>query len=73
MNEMVLQIEPLIPALRRYARTLLRDRSAADNLLQDCLERAVSHWSQRKDTNARAWLAPITSVIGDGSLAIGSG
>ncbi len=59
MNEMVLQIEPLIPALRRYARTLLRDRSAADDLVQDCLERAVSHWSQRKDTNARSWMFTI--------------
>jgi RNA polymerase sigma-70 factor, ECF subfamily len=59
MQDMLLQIEPLIPALRRYARTLLRDRSAADDLLQDCLERAVSHWSQRKDTNARAWMFAI--------------
>jgi RNA polymerase sigma-70 factor (ECF subfamily) len=59
MKDMLNQIEPLIPALRRYARTLLRDRSAADDLVQDCLERAVSHWSQRKDTNARSWIFAI--------------
>jgi RNA polymerase sigma-70 factor, ECF subfamily len=41
-------IEPLIPALRRYARSLLRDRTTADDLVQDCLERAIAHWGQRR-------------------------
>jgi RNA polymerase sigma-70 factor (ECF subfamily) len=59
MNDMLRLIEPLIPALRRYARTLLRDRSAADDLVQDCLERAVGNWSQRKDVNPRAWIFTI--------------
>lgn len=59
MNDMLRQIEPLIPALRRYARTLLRDRAGADDLVQDCLERAVSHWSQRRDDNPRAWIFTI--------------
>ena len=31
-----------IPRLRRYARALLRDRDSADDLVQDCLERALS-------------------------------
>jgi RNA polymerase sigma-70 factor (ECF subfamily) len=31
-----------IPRLRRYARSLLRDRDAADYLVQDCLEMALS-------------------------------
>jgi len=35
------RIEAEIPALRRYARALLRDRSRAEDLLQDCLERAL--------------------------------
>ncbi len=57
---MVSIIEPLIPALRRYARALLRDRSAADDLVQDCLERAVGRWYQRKDDgNTRAWIFTI--------------
>jgi RNA polymerase sigma-70 factor (ECF subfamily) len=59
MNDMLRQIEPLIPALRRYARTLLRDRAGADDLVQDCLERAVNHWSQRRDDNPRAWIFTI--------------
>ncbi|MXP65349.1 sigma-70 family RNA polymerase sigma factor [Roseomonas sp. M0104] len=53
-------IEPLIPSLRRYARALLRDRSAADDLVQDGLERAVSRWHQRRqDGDARSWLFAI--------------
>ncbi len=51
------EIESCIPALRRYARALLRDRDAADDLVQDCLERALARrhlW--RGDGPARAWL-----------------
>jgi RNA polymerase sigma-70 factor (ECF subfamily) len=59
MQDFLPQIEPLIPALRRYARTLLRDPSGADDLVQDCLERAVNHWSERKNPNARAWMFTI--------------
>jgi RNA polymerase sigma-70 factor, ECF subfamily len=59
MQDMLGQIEPLIPAMRRYARSLLHDRAAADDLVQDCLERAVGHWSQRKDDSPRAWIFTI--------------
>ncbi len=55
MKDMISLIEPLIPALRRYARSLARDRSIADDLVQDCLERAISRWHQRRDDgDARA-------------------
>jgi RNA polymerase sigma-70 factor (ECF subfamily) len=57
---MVRLLEPMIPALRRYARVLLRDRSAADDLVQDGLERALSHWHQRRaDRDARSWVFAI--------------
>src|SRR5712664_2863048 len=59
MKDMLLQVEPLIPALRRYARALLRNRANADDLVQDCLERAVSRWYQRRDGDVRAWLFTI--------------
>ena len=59
MNDMLHQVEPLIPALRRYARALVRNRAAADDLVQDCLERAVSRWHQRREADARAWLFTI--------------
>lgn len=46
-----------IPHLRRYARALLRDADAADDLVQDCLERALQkrHLWQRKGS-LRSWL-----------------
>lgn len=51
------EIEANIPALRRYARALVRDREAADDLVQDCLERAVAkRHSWRRDGPVRAWL-----------------
>lgn len=60
MRDMILLIEPVIPRLRRYARVLLRDRAAADDLVQDCLERAVSRWHQRRgEGDARTWLFAI--------------
>jgi len=60
MNDIAILIGPLIPPLRRYARALLRDRAAADDLVQDCLERAVSRWHQRRiDDNTRSWLFAI--------------
>ncbi len=51
------EIEAAIPSLRRYARALLRDRDAADDLVQDCLERALSRrhlW--RGEGPVRAWM-----------------
>jgi RNA polymerase sigma-70 factor (ECF subfamily) len=53
-------VEPHIPALRRYAWALLRGRDSADDLVQDCLERAVGRWHlRRRDGNVRAWLFAI--------------
>ena len=56
MSDAVSIVE-LIPRLRRYARALAGDRAAADDLVQDTLERA---WTKlhlyRRHTNLRAWL-----------------
>jgi RNA polymerase sigma factor (sigma-70 family) len=53
-------LEPLIPALRRYAYALLRDHAAADDLVQDTLERALSRWTSRRSDGAlRPWLFAI--------------
>jgi RNA polymerase sigma-70 factor (ECF subfamily) len=53
-------IEPLIPPLRRYAYALVREHAAADDLVQDTLERALLHWSLRRaDGDLRAWLFTI--------------
>lgn len=49
-----------VPALRRYARALTGDSAAADDLVQDCVERALTRahmW--RQPGNLRAWLFTI--------------
>lgn len=53
-------LEPQIPALRRYARALTRDADRADDLVQDCLERALSRWMLfRAEEDVRPWLFTI--------------
>jgi len=54
------KIEAEIPRLRRYARALARDATAADDLVQDCLVRALGKlhlWQE--GTDLRAWLFTI--------------
>lgn len=54
------QIAPYIPRLRRYARALVGDQYAADDLVQDTLERAINKrhlW--RPGSDLRAWLFAI--------------
>jgi len=58
------QIVDHIPALRRYARVLVRTGDRADDLVQDCVERALSRASlYQPDTNLRAWLFTIMRNI----------
>ncbi len=58
--ELALQVEPLIPALRRYAQALVRNREMADDLVQDCLERVVARWGQRRsEEGTRSWMFAI--------------
>jgi RNA polymerase sigma factor (sigma-70 family) len=46
-----------LPGLRRYARALTGDAWAADDLVQDTLERACTKWQLwRAGTDLRAWL-----------------
>jgi RNA polymerase sigma-70 factor (ECF subfamily) len=54
------KIEALLPRLKRYARQLTRDPIAADDLVQDCLTRALGKihlWDPA--TDLRAWLFTI--------------
>src|SRR5439155_20184809 len=54
------EIEAEIPRLRRFARALTRDPVAADDLVQDCLTRALGKlhlWEE--GTDLRAWLFTI--------------
>jgi RNA polymerase sigma-70 factor (ECF subfamily) len=60
LNEFTARVQELIPRLRRYARALTGERSAADDLVQDTLERA---WNKlhlwRDGSDLRAWLFTI--------------
>ena len=48
-------MEACIPALRRYAATLLRDRQEVDDLVHDCLVRALDQLhSRRADADMRS-------------------
>lgn len=59
--DMAALVEPLIPSLRRYARSLQRNTAAADDLVQDSLERAITRWGQRRaDGDLKSWLFTIT-------------
>ncbi len=54
------RLEALVPALRRFAWALTRDSDEADDLVQDCLERALGAWHRRQaEGDLRAWLFAI--------------
>jgi RNA polymerase sigma-70 factor (ECF subfamily) len=58
------QVSEHIPALRRYARTLRRRPDQAEDLEQDCIERALSRPHLfAEGTNLRAWLFTIMRNI----------
>jgi RNA polymerase sigma-70 factor, ECF subfamily len=57
MDDVLQRIEQEIPRLRRYARYLRREPDHADDLVQECLSRAIAKidtW--QPGTNLRAWL-----------------
>jgi RNA polymerase sigma factor (sigma-70 family) len=60
LNDFGARVQELIPRLRRYARALTGERNAADDLVQDTLERA---WNKlhlwRHGSDLRAWLFTI--------------
>ncbi len=60
MHEFDEHLRALLPRLRRFALQLTREPASADDLVQTCLERALSRWSSRRpDGDLRAWLFTI--------------
>lgn len=54
------ELRALLPSLRRFALSLARDVSDADDLVQASVERALSRWSTyRGDAGLKAWLFSI--------------
>ena len=57
---MVATLESSVPALRRYAATLLGGRQEVDNLVYDCLVCALDDLhTRRDDDDVRTWLLAI--------------
>jgi RNA polymerase sigma factor (sigma-70 family) len=57
MQDAITQLTDCLPRLRRYARALVGERSSADDLVQDTMERGwtrLSSWQSNSDM--RAWL-----------------
>jgi len=60
LNGFGTELDALIPRLRRYARALTGERAAADDLVQDTLERAwIKFHLWRRGSDLRAWLFTI--------------
>lgn len=60
MNDVDDQLRELLPRLRRFAVSLTRDSSSADDLVQASLEKALSAWTGRRpEGDLRAWLFSI--------------
>ncbi|WP_117192569.1 RNA polymerase sigma factor [Rhizobium terrae] len=49
------QILALLPQLRRYSRSLTRSDSECEDLLQDCVEKALINRSQWRGSNFKSW------------------
>jgi RNA polymerase sigma-70 factor, ECF subfamily len=49
------RILALLPQLRRYSRSLTRSDTESEDLLQDCVEKALVYRSQWRGTNFKAW------------------
>jgi RNA polymerase sigma-70 factor (ECF subfamily) len=57
MSQVMDEIEECVPALRRYARALTHDPDRADDLVQDCLERAIRKRGLWRPTGSvRSWM-----------------
>lgn len=56
-------LEAEIPALRRYARALARNRDTADDLVQDTLVRALAAQARWREGNLRTWLFTILTNL----------
>lgn len=62
------ELERLIPSLRRYARGLASDRATADDMVQECLVRALDHERQFRGENLAGWVFAILTNVSRSTL-----
>ncbi|GEO86773.1 MULTISPECIES: sigma-70 family RNA polymerase sigma factor [Alphaproteobacteria] len=53
----------LLPQLRRYARSLARSDAEGDDLLQDCVEKALTNRRHWRGINLKAWTYAIMTNL----------
>ena len=64
---------PHLDAAHNLARWLMRDREAAEDVLQEAMVRALSYFASFKGINPRAWLLQIVRHTAYGSMALNRG
>jgi RNA polymerase sigma-70 factor (ECF subfamily) len=64
---------PHLDAAYSLARWLMRDREAAEDVLQEAMVRALTYFSSFRGVNPRAWLLQIVRNTAYGSLALNRG
>ena len=64
---------PHLDAAYNLARWLMRDREAAEDVLQEAMVRALTYFAGFKGVNPRAWLLQIVRNTAYGSMALNRG
>lgn len=64
---------PHLDAAYNLARWLVRDREAAEDVLQEAMVRALTYFASFKGVNPRAWLLQIVRHTAYGSMALNRG
>lgn len=57
------EVLSLLPSLRRYSRSLTRSDPDGDDLLQDCVEKALMRRGQWRGVNLRAWMFTVMTNL----------
>jgi RNA polymerase sigma-70 factor (ECF subfamily) len=57
------EVLALLPSLRRYSRSLARSDADGEDLLQDCVEKALARRAQWRGVNLRGWLTTIMTNL----------
>ncbi len=64
---------PHLDAAYNLARWLMRDRAAAEDVLQEAMVRALTYFASFKGINPKAWLLQIVRHTAYGSMALNRG